>query len=366
MARRSILVAVGGRANYATLKNVIRECAHTHDVTVLCYAAAVSDRYGSVVAQVRDGGFRVRSLPSLIDGGTQAMTATAGATMTAVAPLLTEVRPDVVLVCGDRYDVLPIAYAAALQNIRVAHVMGGEVSGTIDEGIRHAITKLAHIHFPATEQARQRIIRLGEDQAHVHVVGCPRLDFVRETLAYDRPAQDPDTIVVSFHPVTTEAHLAGEQTQELLDAVLSVATMWGERHLIWPAGDAGSEAVIDALRCEEYEDEFITHRAMPPADYARLLARATVLVGNSSSAIREGAFIGVPAVDVGSRQQGRERGANVVHAEPIAPDIAAAIRRQLEHGPYDSDPLYGDGHASERIADVLAGELPAIQKRWVA
>ena len=357
---RRILISLDGRANFASLKSAITACAADHDVTVLCYAGAVSDRHGDVVEQVRKLGVRVRAVPTLIEGGPDAMAATVGATMLALAPVISDIAPDVALVVGDRYSVLPVAYAAALMNIVVGHVMGGEVSGTIDEGVRHAITKLAHIHFPATELARSRIVAMGEDPARVHRVGCPRIDFVRDAIGDAAIKRDPRVVVVAQHPVTTEYDAAYGQMTATLDAVAGLQMR--EVHVIWPNSDAGSAAVIDAVR--ERHATYLTHRALPPEDYARLLARAGCVVGNSSSAIREGAWIGVPAVNVGTRQRDRERGANVIDVGHSRDEIRAAVQQQLAHGSFESDPLYGDGTAGVQIAGLLGGPLPSAQKRW--
>ncbi len=358
---RKVMFAVDGRANWASLHSAIAACcAAGHDVRVLAYASALSDRHGSVVDSIRQIAPSVVELPSLIEGGNQAMAASAGAAALGFAPVLSATRPDVVVVCGDRYTVLPIAYTAALLNIVVAHTMGGELSGTVDEGIRHAITKLSHVHFPATEMAARRIVAMGEDASHVHNVGCPRIDFVRAAFGSDRPDCDRNCVVVSQHAVTTEAELAYEQMCATLEAVDTCGAR--EVHVFWPNTDAGSQAVIEAVR--ERHSTYLTHRALPPADYARLMARAGCIVGNSSSAIREGAWIGVPAVNVGTRQRDRERAGNVIDVQHSRDEIRDAIRRQLEHGSYPCDSLYGDGFAGEKIAEVLMGELPSVQKRW--
>lgn len=360
---RKLLVAIGSRANWASLHTAVRACISAGiETTVLAYGSALSDRHGAVVEQAEERLLNVVELPTLVEGGLQAMAASVGATVSGFAPVLAAVKPDVVLVCGDRYEVLPVAYGAALMNTVVAHTMGGEVSGTVDEGIRHAITKLAHIHFPATQGAAGRIRGMAEDPAHIHAVGCPRVDFVREALTPQRPDYERGVVVVSQHSVTTEAVDAYQQMSATLEAVDGLGLK--EVHIIWPNSDAGGSAVVDAVR--DRKAIYLTHRALPPADYARLVARAGCIVGNSSSAIREGAFIGVPAVNVGTRQRDRERGRNVLDVSHNRDEIRAAIKRQLEHGPYTSDTLYGDGHSGERIAEVLGGELPGIQKRWVA
>jgi UDP-hydrolysing UDP-N-acetyl-D-glucosamine 2-epimerase len=255
--------------------------------------------------------------------------------------------------------------------------MGGEVSGNIDESIRHAVTKFAHVHFPACTDAAERIVRMGEDPATVHVVGCPRMDLVAEVLAAPTDGLssifaegvggsfdlDQPFLLVSQHPVTTEYGDGERQIGETLRAVAEVGL---PAIVLWPNADAGAEDIARGIRkFREHEDDSRLHffKNLPTDDYVRLMKRTACIVGNSSSAIREGSFIGTPAVDVGLRQAGRQRGSNVLATGYDHEAIAAAVRRQLEHGPYTSEPIYGDGHAGARIADVLSRVEVTVQKR---
>jgi UDP-hydrolysing UDP-N-acetyl-D-glucosamine 2-epimerase len=253
------------------------------------------------------------------------------------------------------------------------------VTGTIDESIRHAITKLAHVHFPANKDAADRIIRLGEDPDSVHVVGCPRIDLVSEVISNGSAGLDADWLdregvgghistdepflLVSQHPVTTEYGQAERQINETLMALdeLKMPTV-----MLWPNVDAGSEDVSRGMRKfrERYKPEYIRfYKNFPVETYLRLMRSAACLVGNSSASIREGAFIGTPAVNVGSRQDGRERGPNVVDVDYDCAAITHAIRTQVKHGPYQPAHLYGDGRAGERIADLLSRTPLHVQKR---
>jgi UDP-hydrolysing UDP-N-acetyl-D-glucosamine 2-epimerase len=271
------------------------------------------------------------------------------------------------------------AVAAAYMNIPLAHTMGGEVTGTIDESIRHAITKLAHIHFPANQDSADRILRLGEEPQSVHVVGCPRIDLLADVLAsggaeldagwLDREgvgghiSTDEPFLLVSQHPVTTEYGQAERQITETLMALheLQMPTV-----MLWPNVDAGSEDVSRGMRKfrETHKPEYIRfYKNFPVETYLRLMRSAACLVGNSSASIREGAFVGTPAVNIGSRQEGRERAPNVVDVGHDRAAIVAAIRRQVAHGPYPPAHLYGDGQAGVRIADVLARTTLSVQKR---
>jgi UDP-hydrolysing UDP-N-acetyl-D-glucosamine 2-epimerase len=291
--------------------------------------------------------------------------------------VLERLEPDVVITVGDRFETMSTALAATYMNIPLAHTMGGEVSGNIDESIRHAVTKFAHIHFPACSDAADRIVRLGEEPERVHLVGCPRMDLVAEVLSGGedglsrvfaegvggRFSLEQPFLIVSQHPVTSEYGDGERQITATLEAVRDAGL---PAVVLWPNADAGSEDVARGIRkWREHEDDSSLHffKNLPTADYIKLMARAACLVGNSSSAIREGAFIGTPAVNVGSRQQGRQRGSNVLDVDYDRGAIAEAIGAQVEHGRYGSEPVYGDGHAGEKIADVLATCRVSLDKR---
>jgi len=291
--------------------------------------------------------------------------------------------PDVVVSVGDRFETMATAIAAAYMNIPVAHTMGGEISGTIDESIRHAVTKLSHLHFPANEQAAARIIRMGEDPATVHVVGCPRVDLVAEIARTPEPAKvspdDPDWLdrdgvgahittdkpylLVSQHPVTTE-YGCGEQ--QITETLLALQELEMPTIMLWPNADAGSEEIARGMRKfrEKHRPEYIRfYKNFPVETYVRLMVSCACAVGNSSAPLREGAFIGVPTVNIGTRQHGRDRGTNVMDVPHERRAIVDAVRKQMAHGRYKSDHLYGDGQAGGRIADLLATAPLRVQKR---
>lgn len=370
---RKICVVVGSRANYGSIKSVMRAVrAHPRlELQIVAAASAVLDRYGAVVDQLAREGFEPAArVFMLIEGETPTtMARSTGLGLLELPTVFNSLRPDVVVTVGDRFETMATALAAAYQNIPLAHTMGGEVSGTIDESIRHAVTKFAHIHFPACSEARERIIKLGERPETVHLVGCPRMDLVAEILADSGRRLDDDLfaegvggsfdlsqpfVMVSQHPVTTEYGAGDRQITATLEAVEEVGL---PALVFWPNADAGSEDVARGIRrYREMHDNARFHffKNLPAESYMRLMTRTACLVGNSSSAIREGAFIGTPAVNIGTRQHRRQRGSNVIDVDHVRTMIAAAIHRQLDHGPYQPDPIYGDGKAGERIANVLA------------
>ena len=304
------------------------------------------------------------------------MAKSTGMAIMELATQFENIAPDVVLTVADRFETMATAVAASYMNIPLAHTQGGEVTGSIDESVRHAVSKLSHLHFPATELARDNLIRLGEAPETVHLTGCPAMDVVAD-IDLSLPADiferyrgvgaslDPAKpyLVVLQHPVTTEYGQGFEQINRTLAAVeqIGLQTAW-----LWPNVDAGSDDVSKGLRMyREHHDPDWLHfyRNFATEDYARLIKNAVCLVGNSSSALREGAFLGVPAVNIGNRQQGREHGDKVTHVGHDAAAIAAAIADQIEHGPYDAAELFGDGQAGPRIAEILASAEISIQKR---
>ena len=380
---RKICVVVGSRANYSSIKSAMRAIRSHADLKLqlVVGASALLDRFGSVVDVIEADGFLPDAkVNMIIEGETPAtMAKSTGLGLLELPTIFSQLKPDVVITVGDRFETIATAIAAAYMNIPVAHTMGGEVSGTIDESVRHAVTKLAHIHFPANQQAGERIIRMGEDPESVFVVGCPRIDIVaeiaqnhgslpeRDRLEYEGVGGhvnlDEPFLLVSQHPVTTEYGQGERQITETLIALnqLKIPTI-----MLWPNVDAGSEDISRGMRKfrEHYRHDYVRFfKNFAVETYTRLMKQCACMVGNSSAAIREGAFLGVPAVNIGTRQMGRERGKNVIDVDYDGDQILDAIQRQLHNGHYPSDPLYGDGRAGDRIASVLAKCKVRVQKR---
>jgi UDP-hydrolysing UDP-N-acetyl-D-glucosamine 2-epimerase len=379
---RKICVVVGSRANYSSIKSAMQAIqAHPGlELQVVVGASALLDRYGSVVDLVEKDGFSpLARVHMLIEGETPTtMAKSTGLGLLELPGVFEQLRPDIVLTVGDRFETMATTLAAAYMNLPLAHTMGGEVSGTIDESIRHAVTKFAHLHFPACSEARDRIIKMGERVEDVHLVGCPRMDLVVEALAHDRDRLGPDLftegvgeqfdvnapfVMVSQHPVTTEFGEGERQITETLKAVKEVGL---PAIVFWPNADAGSEDIARGIRKfrERHQDSRMHFfKNLSAETYIRLLARTACLVGNSSSGIREGSFIGTPVVNIGTRQDMRQRGSNVIDVTYQSHDIVQAIRRQVNRGPTSSEHIYGDGRAGQRIAEILTTAEFRIQKR---
>jgi len=380
-APRRVCVVVGSRANYSSIKSAMSAIASHPDLQLqlVAGASALLDRYGTVLDLIEADGFQAdERVFMLIEGETPAtMAKSAGLGLIELPTTFERLQPDVVITVGDRFETIATALAATYMNIPLAHTMGGEVSGNIDESIRHAVTKFAHLHFPACEEAAQRIVRLGEDPSTVHLVGCPRMDLVADVL---REPQDGlenllalgvggtfdlerPFLLVSQHAVTTEY---GDGERQIALTLRAVQEIGLPAIVLWPNADAGSEDIARGIRkFREHEDDSQLHffKNLPTETYVRLLQRSACIVGNSSSAIREGSFVGTPAVNIGTRQRDRQQGSNVVDAGHDRNEIGAAIQSQVDHGPYEPEAIYGDGHAGERIASILANVELSIEKR---
>ncbi len=368
------------RANYGRMKPVM-EAIRAHEaleLQVLAAGTMVLERFNQPVNLVREDGFEVDGLVYMeLEGNTPAtMAKSVGFGIVEFANEYLRLKPDVVLLIGDRYEALAAAVAAAYMNLCIAHIQGGEVSGSIDESARHAISKFAHYHFPSTRRAAEYLVRMGERPETILAVGCPSSDIARRVSRQLDPAwvngagsgaeidvERPFLLAV-FHPTTTEYGGERQQMQELLEALRRCAT---PTILLWPNIDAGADHISKAIRV--FRDRtgarswLRTLVNLPPEIYLRVLGRAACAVGNSSSFVRDAGYFGTPVVLVGSRQDGRERDVHVTRVDPVAEEIESAIRRQLAHGRYAPSTLYGDGHVSERIAEALARLEPYAQKR---
>ena len=382
MPKRRICVLVTARPSYSRIRSALRAIQHHPDLELLLVvgASALLERYGNAIQAIEHDGFTPAARVFMVLEGENLVTSakSTGIGLSELATVFDNLKPDAVVTVADRYETLATAVAASYMNIPVVHVQGGEVTGSIDEKVRHAVTKLANLHLVSTKLARERVIKLGETPESVILTGCPSIDIAAEVAA--RPELDFDPferyggvgpredlskgyLVVMQHPVTTEYDEARKQVDETLYAVKdsSLPVLW-----FWPNADAGSDGTSKGIRVfreKEKPANFHFFRNMLPEDFLRLLCGSTAILGNSSVAIRECSFLGVPAVNIGSRQTGRERGLNVIDVDHERGAITGAIREHIRRGRPEADRLYGDGKAGARIADTLATADLIIEKR---
>jgi UDP-hydrolysing UDP-N-acetyl-D-glucosamine 2-epimerase len=375
-APRRVCVVITARPSYSRIKTALKAIQNHPglELQLVVAASALLDRYGTAVNYIEKDGFDINARVYMVLEGENptSMAKTTGLGMLELATVFDNLKPDLVVTIADRFETLATAVAAAYMNIPVAHIQGGEVTGSIDEKVRHAVTKLADCHLVSTEGACHRVLRMGEEERRVFVTGCPSIDLAAEVL--EDPALDFNPferyggvgslhellngyLVVMQHPVTTEHEMSRKHVHETLEAVheINIPTLW-----FWPNVDAGSDGTSNGIRSfREKVNPSNIHffKNMAPLDFLRLLYNSKCLIGNSSVGIRECSYLGVPVVNIGTRQNGRERGKNVVDIDYDRNKINEAIRRQIENGRYGSDNLYGDGNAGERISKVLA-EMP--------
>jgi GDP/UDP-N,N'-diacetylbacillosamine 2-epimerase (hydrolysing) len=377
---RRIVYLTGNRADYGLFYQALChiEKHPALELGLIVTAMHLAPEFGYTVRLVEQDGFRILArVESLLAGDSGgSMGRAIGLGIVGVTQALESIRPDVLILLGDRGEMLAGAIAAAHLNIAIAHVHGGEVSGTIDESVRHAITKLAHIHFPSTQENGERIVKMGEAPARVHVVGAPGLDYLRFVEPMERAEIESDleldlskpVLMMTQHAVTTEMESAAAQMRVTLEAIKAVGV---QTVISYPNADSGGRAMIRVL--QEYEPlPFV--RILPTLGqrrYTSLMRYASAMVGNSSSGIIEAPFFGLPVVNIGTRQQGRQRAENVLDVPYDQETIEQAIRTALNDVAFIQRARncinpYGDGRAGERIAQTLAQvslEREFLQKR---
>lgn len=381
--KRKICVVVTARPSYSRIRTALHAIKANPNLELQLVAAASTllDQYGNAIRYMEKDGFDISSKVYMVVEGENltTMAKTTGLGLLELATTFDNLKPDLVVTIADRYETIATAIAAAYMNIPLVHIQGGEITGTIDEKVRHAVTKLADIHLVSTTKAAENIIRMGENPAAVHITGCPSIDLAANVLKNPSIDFDPfekykgvgttfdvkskDYLVVMQHPVTTEYEHARAQVTETLHAVkeIDLPTFW-----FWPNVDAGSDGTskgIRAFREIERPENIHFFKNMESEDFLRLVYNSRCIVGNSSVGIRETSFLGVPSVNVGTREAGRERGRNVIDAGYNRDQIRKAVEKQLSNGRYPSDPLYGNGNAGEHIAQILSETPLKFEKR---
>jgi UDP-hydrolysing UDP-N-acetyl-D-glucosamine 2-epimerase len=379
--KKKICVVITARPSYSRIKTALKAIQEHPklELQLVVAASALLDRYGSAVDYIEEDGFVINErVFMVIEGNTLASTAkTTGIGIMELSTVFDNLQPDMVLTIADRYETMSTAIAASYMNIPLVHIQGGEVTGNIDEKVRHAITKLSDLHLVSNEDAKRRVIKMGEMENTVHVTGCPSIDLVREvmenpSLDFDPceryggvgPYIDPksDFMVVMQHPVTTEFENSKEHTKILIDQIakMDVPVFW-----FWPNPDAGSDATSNAIRTfreQNPNNKFRFFKNMEGRDFLRLIYASKCLVGNSSAGIRECSFMGVPVVNLGSRQNMRLRGKNVLDCGFESEPLLNAVKSQFNHGKFDPEYLYGDGYAAKKISELVAKSNPDVRK----
>ena len=380
--KRKVCVVITARPSYSRIKTALLAINNHPDLELqlVVAASALLDRYGTAVNYIEADGFNIAARVYMVMEGENpaSMAKTTGLGLLELATVFDNLKPDVVVTVADRYETLATAVAASYMNIPLAHIQGGEVTGSIDEKVRHAVTKLADLHLVSTQCAAERVTKMGEEPRKIFVTGCPSIDLAAEILPDPSLNFNPfekyggvgnlheltnGYLVVMQHPVTTEHTLARKQIYESLEAVhkMNMPTLW-----FWSNVDAGADGTSNGIRSfrETVKPQNIHFfKNMSPTDFLRLLYNSKCLIGNSSVGIRECSFLGIPVVNIGTRQTGRERGANVLDVGYSRVEIYEAMQHQISNGHTPLNNLYGDGKAGKRIAKVLAEAKLEIEKR---
>jgi len=365
--RRKILYISGTRADYGLMREVLfRIQSHPElSLKIAVTGMHLMEEFGKTEVEIQNDGFSCITIDAVIeDDNKKSMASFIGVFIQKLVKEIEKYRPDFILILGDRAEMLAGAIVGSYLSIPVVHLHGGEVTSTVDDLVRHAITKLAHIHFPATEESAHRIISMGENPKRVFVVGAPGLDQIFLTklssrykimTKYNLDLKQPFFLVVQ-HPVTLEVEDAQMQIKETLDAImeLNIQTI-----IVYPNADSGGRSMIEIIKKFEKYPNIQTFKNLPHSDFLSLLKYASALIGNSSSGIIESPSFGTPVVNIGTRQQGRQRGDNVIDSIYDKTKIIDAILKATKDKKNltyirKCKNLYGDGSCGEKVVEIMS------------
>ena len=341
------------------------------------------DRFGSIYKTIIKDGFKIsQKVFSIVEGDNlTTMAKSTGLAIIELSNIFENTKPDMVLTVADRFETLATAVAASYMNIPLIHTQGGEITGSIDESVRHAITRLANIHFPATKKSFNNLIKMGEDKKNIFLTGCPSIDLAENVLKNKKNinlssilnkysgvgSHNIDLnnyIVIVQHPVTTEYKKVDNQIKETIKAALKLkmSVVW-----LWPNIDAGNDIISKNLRKIRETGGNINikfYKNFEPEDFLKILIKSKCIVGNSSVAIRECSYLGVPAVNIGTRQNGREHGKNIINSGFSSEEIYSKIKKQISNKSLNTEKIFGDGKAGINIAKILEKiKITTTQKR---
>lgn len=367
--KKKLCVVITNRANYARIKHFLIKAKNSKKINlqIVLSGSALIHRFGNIEDLIKKDGLTiVAKAYFLLDGGNEITQAkSTGLAIMELSNIFQKIKPDIVLTVGDRYETISTAISSVYNNIFLAHIQGGEVSGNLDENVRHSITKLAHLHFATTKKSKLRILKLGEEKFRVFHTGCPSIDLINSktvkmkknffkkinTLGNKVNYKNPYIVAIN-HPLSTNIHSNKNNTKIFLNAL---AKRKEQIVFLWPNPDAGTDLVSKTIReFREYNksNNFSFLINLSAENYITLIANATCLVGNSSSFIREGSKLGKPAIIVGDRQNNRELGNNVIRSSFNILEINKKIDMQIKKKIRPQN-IYGDGKASEKILKII-------------
>ncbi len=360
MEQKKVLFLTGTRADYGKMKPLMQALNNNPKFNVFVFVCGMhlSETFGSTYEEVLKDGYQNTYIAYGLSQ-TQNTSINLGNTIACLSGYVENIRPDMLIVHGDRMEALAGAVVGALHNILVAHIEGGELSGTIDESIRHAVSKFAHVHFVCTEEARMRLIQLGEEPNRIYVVGSPDIDIMmggslppleKAKSRYDISFADYG--ILMYHPVTTEYRQVGSHCREVVDGAIE-----SEKNyiVIFPNNDLGSEVILNEYKRFEGNERFRIFPSLRFEYFLSFLKHAEFIIGNSSVGIRESGIYGIPAIDIGSRQSGRYDAASSPNIQHINEDKEGILRAIRQAGKYRTPSfLFGDGNSTEKVMEIVA------------
>tara|TARA_B100000242_G_C43030286_1_gene479925 strand:- start:358 stop:1512 length:1155 start_codon:yes stop_codon:yes gene_type:complete len=381
MKKRNVAIVIYSRANYARIKSLVVELKKSKKInlSVIIGASALLDKYGNLESILKKEKIKITAKTySIVQGDNPlTMAKSTGLGIVELSQIFSNINPDIVVTVADRFETMATAITSTYMNITLAHTQGGEVTGSIDESVRHAITKMAHIHFPATKKSRDRIIKMGENKKNVFLTGCPSLDLInKKKLKFDKTFFKnfnyvgnkidfkKKYLVILYHPVTTQYELEKRNTEILLNVAKKIdyQVIW-----FWPNIDAGSDNISKSIRIFREKNKtsklsFVKN--LPPEEFLKVIFNSECFIGNSSAALREGSYLGIPSVSVGNRQKPREHGFNVIFSKINENELINKIKLQINRKKKIlPSNLFGDGNAAKKIVKILENVKVDIQKK---
>lgn len=359
MGMKKILFLTGTRADYGKMKPLMKALDKDSEFQVFVFVCGMhlSETFGNTYREIQKDGYENIYIAYGLSQ-TQNSSVNLGNTITCLSGYVENIKPDMIIVHGDRMDALAGAAVGALHNIFVGHIEGGELSGTIDESIRHAISKFAHIHFVCTEEARERLIQLGEETSRIFVIGSPDIDvMMSDNLPKLEDAKERYNItfdhygIMMYHPVTTEYNVIGQKIKTVVDAVIQ-----SEKNFIvvYPNNDLGSEVILNEYKRLDCNDHFKIFPSLRFEQFLVLLKNAEFIIGNSSAGIRESGIYGIPAIDIGTRQSGRYSTWKNTNLQHVSEDVDEIIRAILYASNFKSPSfVFGQGNSTEKFVNIV-------------
>ena len=356
--KKRLLFLSGTRADFGKLKSLMSICENSdmYDVLIFATGMHMHHQYGYTVNEIEKSGFR--HIYKFINYTSESsMDLTMAKTIEGLSAYVREEKPDLIVVHGDRVEALAGAIVGALNNILVAHIEGGEVSGTIDELIRHSVSKMSHIHFVSNDSAKRRLIQMGECEDFIFIIGSPDIDVMFShdlpTLGQVKKYYDitfEEYAIVMFHPVTTEEHLMIDASNQLVESLIQSNKNYV---IIFPNNDLGSRHIIYTYEKLKHNDKFKIFPSLRFEYFLVLLKNSLFLLGNSSAGIREAPHYGIPSINIGTRQLNRALNAEIINTSYHSTDILRGIQMALDNGPYEGKHLFGKGESDKLFLKAL-------------